>query len=64
SASVEAHLLTLEHPLAGISGAINAVSFDTGLLGAVTVSGPGAGRIETAYALLSDVIALHTTHRQ
>jgi homoserine dehydrogenase len=64
SASVEARLLPLDHPLAGISGAINAVSFNTGLLGAVTVSGPGAGRIETAYALLSDIIALHTTPRQ
>lgn len=59
SASVEARLLPAGHPLAGISGAVNAVSFDTGLLGAVTVSGPGAGRIETAFALLSDIIALH-----
>jgi len=25
----------------------------------VTVSGPGAGRIETAYAILSDIIAIH-----
>ena len=25
----------------------------------MTVSGPGAGRIETAYALLSDIIAIH-----
>jgi homoserine dehydrogenase len=38
------------------------VSFNTALLGAVTVSGPGAGRIETAFALLSDIIAIHTTH--
>ena len=37
----------------------NAVAFDTDLLGTVTVSGPGAGRIETAYALLSDLIAIH-----
>ncbi|WP_441437207.1 hypothetical protein [Arthrobacter sp. M-10] len=35
------------------------MSFDTDLLGAVTVSGPGAGRVETAYALLSDIIAIH-----
>jgi homoserine dehydrogenase len=28
------------------------------LLGAVTVSGPGAGRVETAYALLADIIAI------
>ena len=61
-ASVEARLLPNAHPLAGICGATNAVSFNTSLLGAVTVSGPGAGRIETAYALLSDIIAIHTTH--
>ena len=58
-ASVEPRLLPLAHPLAGISGAINAVSFNTELLGAVTVSGPGAGRIETAFALLSDIIHIH-----
>jgi homoserine dehydrogenase len=61
-ASVEARLLPNSHPLAGVSGATNAVSFNTELLGAVTVSGPGAGRIETAFALLSDIIAIHTTH--
>jgi hypothetical protein len=26
------------------------------------VSGPGAGRIETAYALLSDIIAIRQRH--
>jgi homoserine dehydrogenase len=51
--------LPLDHGLAGISGATNAVSFSTDLLGPVTVSGPGAGRVETAYALLSDIIAMH-----
>lgn len=59
SASVEPTLLSNDHPLAGISGATNAVSFNTGLLGAVTVSGPGAGRTETAFALLSDIINIH-----
>ena len=61
--SVEARVapqaLPAHHPLAGTSGASNAVAFDTDLLGTVTVSGPGAGRIETAYALLSDIIAIH-----
>lgn len=61
-AGVEARLLPNSHPLSGISGATNAVSFNTALLGAVTVSGPGAGRIETAFALLSDIIAIHTIH--
>jgi len=59
SASVEPRLLNNDHPLAGISGATNAVSFTTDLLGTVTVSGPGAGRTETAFALLSDIISLH-----
>jgi len=57
-ARVEPVALPLTHPLAGISGPTNAVSFDTDLLGTVTVSGPGAGRIETAYALLSDIIEI------
>ena len=54
--------LPSHHPLAGISGPVNAVSFHTDVLGTVTVSGPGAGRIETAYALLSDIIAIHRRH--
>ena len=59
SASVEPRLLSNDHPLASVCGATNAVSFTTGLLGAVTVSGPGAGRTETAFALLSDIISIH-----
>jgi len=52
-----------DHPLQGISGATNAVKFETELLGDVTVSGPGAGRVETAYALLSDIIAIDSSVR-
>lgn len=63
-ASVAARLLPLSHPLAGISGATNAVSFTTELVGAVTVSGPGAGKIETAFALISDIVAIHTSQQQ
>ncbi|MCI0140270.1 homoserine dehydrogenase [Arthrobacter bambusae] len=59
TAGVAPIALPLDHGLAGVSGATNAVSFDTDLLGPVTVSGPGAGRVETAYALLSDIIAMH-----
>lgn len=58
-ASVSPEKLSLEHPLAGISCAVNAITFTSGMLGDVTVSGPGAGRIETAYAILSDIIAIH-----
>ncbi|WP_053351589.1 homoserine dehydrogenase [Leucobacter musarum] len=60
TASVAPVALDASHPLAAISGATNAVSFDTELLGPVTISGPGAGRIETAFALLSDIVAIHT----
>jgi len=58
TASVRPAALPAHHPLAGISGATNAISFNTDILGAVTVSGPGAGRMETAYALVSDIIAI------
>ncbi|WP_416068745.1 homoserine dehydrogenase (plasmid) [Rhizobium sp. YTUHZ045] len=57
--SVMPKQLPLEHPLAAVNGPTNAVSFSTKLLGSVTVTGPGAGRIETAYALLSDIVAIH-----
>lgn len=57
--SVAPRQLPLEHPLAGVNRATNAVSLNTELLGSVTVTGPGAGRIETAYALLSDIVAIH-----
>jgi homoserine dehydrogenase len=61
TASVEPQLLDSDHPLTGISGATNAISFSSEMLGKVTVSGPGAGRVETAYALLSDIIAIHNS---
>lgn len=63
TASVKPVALPMDHGLAGISGATNAVSFGTDLLGPVTVSGPGAGRVETAYALLSDIIAIHAAKK-
>lgn len=58
-AVVEARRVAPAHPLAAISGATNAVTFKTDLLGDVTISGPGAGRTETAFAVLSDIIAIH-----
>jgi len=59
-ASVSPICLNASDSLAGISGPVNAVSFETDLLGEVTISGPGAGKIETAYALLTDILAIHT----
>ncbi len=51
--------IPLSHPLATVSGPTNAVTFTTDLLGDVTLVGPGAGRIETGYALVSDLLAIH-----
>ncbi|WP_018150734.1 homoserine dehydrogenase [Leeia oryzae] len=51
--------LPLTDPLLAAHGANNAVTFTTDLLGAMTVSGPGAGRHETAFAMLSDLIDLN-----
>jgi len=59
TASVRPTRLPSYHPLASVSGATNAITFTTGLLGDVTVIGPGAGRLETGYALISDLLAIH-----
>lgn len=58
-AEVRPVAVSADHPLAGVSGATNAVSFHTDLLGSVTITGPGAGRFETAFALISDIVAIH-----
>ncbi len=58
-ASVKPIRIPLSHPLATVSGPTNAVTFTTDLLGDVTLVGPGAGRIETGYALVSDLLAIH-----
>ena len=56
--SVSPEALPIEDPLAGVLGAANAISFDCDLSGEVTVVGPGAGRLETGYALLVDCMNL------
>jgi homoserine dehydrogenase len=62
-ASVEPVRLPLAHPLASVSGATNAITYSTELLGDVTLVGPGAGRIETGYAVISDLLAIHRSVR-
>jgi len=57
-ASVAPRLVPLSHPLAGVGGATNAITITTDALGDVTVVGPGAGRAETGFALLNDLIHL------
>ena len=51
--------LPLNDPLAGVSGATNALTYYTDELGAVTIVGPGAGRRETGFALLIDLLNIN-----
>ena len=59
-ASVGPEKVDLTDPLASVGGAMNALTFVTDLLGEVTIVGPGAGRIETGYSLLADMLAIET----
>ncbi len=60
-ASVAPQMVDLSHPLAEVSGPINAITFTTDLLGDVTVVGPGAGREATGFALVADLLEIHRT---
>ncbi|EFC91502.1 Homoserine dehydrogenase [Dethiosulfovibrio peptidovorans DSM 11002] len=57
-ASVSPMELPLDHPLAGVMGATNAITYETDNLKDVTIVGPGAGREETGQALLADLLAI------
>jgi homoserine dehydrogenase len=56
--SVGLQEVPLDHPLAGVGGATNALTFTTDTLGDVTIVGPGAGRRETGYSCLIDVLSV------
>jgi homoserine dehydrogenase len=57
--SVSPKEISIVHPLANVMGAINALTFTTDHLGDITIIGPGAGRVETGQALLTDVLAIN-----
>jgi homoserine dehydrogenase len=59
------------HPLAPIEGPFNAVMVEAPAITEITMSGPGAGGVETASAVLGDVVSIvsgkapvHATHRR
>ncbi len=58
SAEVRPEQVPLTDPLASVNGVTNALTFETDLLGPLTIVGAGAGR-ETGVAILSDLIDLH-----
>jgi homoserine dehydrogenase len=59
TASVSPQKLPLSDPLAGVMGAQNALSLETDLMGKITIQGAGAGKLETGFAILSDILAIH-----
>lgn len=58
-AKVSPEKVPLTDVLAHIGGTLNALTFDTDVLGEVTMVGPGAGGIEAGYALLSDMLVIN-----
>jgi homoserine dehydrogenase len=61
-ASVAPRLVELSHPLAAVMGATNALTIRTDALGEVTIVGPGAGRKQTGFSMLNDL--LHIVRRR
>jgi len=51
--------LSLSDPLSGVCEAINALTYHTDELGSVTIIGPGAGRRETGFSLLIDLLEIN-----
>ncbi len=59
TAKVQPECLADNHPLARISGVTNAIVYSTDLLGDVTLIGPGAGRLQTGYAIIEDLFSIY-----
>jgi homoserine dehydrogenase len=49
--------LYADHPLASVNGAFNAVTVESPAITEITLSGPGAGGMQTASAVLGDVVS-------
>lgn len=60
---VAPRLIPKGHPLS-LSGTLNMAQISTDLAGPITISGRGAGRIETASAIFSDLVAILEAERQ
>jgi homoserine dehydrogenase len=51
-------LVDLTHPLASVEGAFNAVMLQGDAIREITLEGPGAGGIETASAVIADMVSI------
>jgi homoserine dehydrogenase len=58
-AKVTPERLLLTNLLANINGPTNALTLTTDVLGEITMAGPGAGKEETGYALLNDLLEIN-----
>lgn len=59
-AYVRPTMIPKTNPLSGIMGAANALTFSTDLVGEITIVGAGAGKIETGFSILTDLLDIHT----
>lgn len=59
TASVQPEKIPLDDPLAGVMGAANAVTFFCDLAGPITLTGAGAGKKETGFSILIDLLNIH-----
>ena len=61
--SVDAYVrpekIPLTHPLANIMGPTNALTYSTKYVSDVTIIGPGAGKLPTGFALLTDILDIN-----
>ncbi|MCL2141892.1 MAG: homoserine dehydrogenase [Methanimicrococcus sp.] len=56
--TVSPRLVPIGHPLS-VSGTLNVAAVQTDLAGEITVTGKGAGSVETASAIISDIISIY-----
>lgn len=59
-ANVLPQKLPVDDPLANVMGNTNAITFETDLLGPITIIGAGAGKQETGFAILSDLLDINS----
>ncbi|HII75770.1 MAG TPA: homoserine dehydrogenase [Methanolinea sp.] len=58
---VAPRLLPLSHPLV-VEGTLNAITIETDMAGEITLIGKGAGSVETASAIIGDLLYIRDTH--
>ena len=58
-ASVSPRKIPEEDKLYSVNGVLNSIVFTTDTLGEVQIIGPGAGRRETGYAILTDILSIY-----